>query len=76
MLKGGERAGVRWLHAACGHCEYCLTGCEIPCDGLQNTCGPMADIYRKAITGGAVSGNRCFLRSSGSASSAGKGLEM
>jgi len=25
-LKEGDHAGVAWLHDACGHCEYCMTG--------------------------------------------------
>jgi alcohol dehydrogenase, propanol-preferring len=24
--KEGDRAGVAWLHDACGQCEYCMTG--------------------------------------------------
>ena len=24
--KATDRVGVPWLHTACGHCEYCLTG--------------------------------------------------
>jgi propanol-preferring alcohol dehydrogenase len=28
----GERVGVAWLHSACGHCEYCLSGRENLCE--------------------------------------------
>jgi propanol-preferring alcohol dehydrogenase len=30
-VKMGERVGVPWLYAACGHCEYCLTAHEPVC---------------------------------------------
>lgn len=30
-LKVGDRVGIAWLHTACGHCEYCLTGFETLC---------------------------------------------
>ncbi|AHJ95356.1 alcohol dehydrogenase AdhP [Hymenobacter swuensis] len=33
----GDRVGVPWLHTACGHCEYCLTGWETLCLNQQNT---------------------------------------
>ncbi|MBD2768378.1 alcohol dehydrogenase AdhP [Hymenobacter sp. BT664] len=33
----GDRVGVPWLHTACGHCEYCLTGWETLCQQQQNT---------------------------------------
>lgn len=36
-LKEGDRVGVSWLNAACGVCEYCLTGRETLCLGQQNT---------------------------------------
>lgn len=25
-VKEGDRVGVPWLHTACGHCEFCITG--------------------------------------------------
>src|ERR1700746_3165415 len=25
-LKEGDPVGIAWLHDACGHCEYCITG--------------------------------------------------
>lgn len=28
----GERVGVPWLHKACRHCEYCMSGWETLCD--------------------------------------------
>ncbi|MGX9358169.1 alcohol dehydrogenase AdhP [Mycoplasma sp. 128] len=30
-LKIGDRVCLAWLHDACGHCEYCLTGKETLC---------------------------------------------
>lgn len=36
-VKEGDRVGVPWLHTACGHCEYCLTGWETLCDEQQMT---------------------------------------
>lgn len=37
FLKEGDRVGVPWLHRACGHCEYCLTGWETLCFEQENT---------------------------------------
>jgi propanol-preferring alcohol dehydrogenase len=34
-LKEGDRVGVPWLYAACGHCEYCITGWETVCAEAQ-----------------------------------------
>lgn len=36
-IKEGDRVGVPWLHTACGHCEFCLTGWETLCDHQQMT---------------------------------------
>lgn len=36
-VKEGDRVGVPWLHTACGHCEFCLTGWETLCDHQQMT---------------------------------------
>lgn len=33
----GDAVGAPWLHDACGHCEYCLTGWETPCEKQRNT---------------------------------------
>src|SRR6266581_582261 len=30
-LKEGDRVGIAWLHSACGHCEFCLSGWEALC---------------------------------------------
>src|SRR5579864_2538505 len=30
-LREGDRVGIAWLHSACGHCEFCLTGWETLC---------------------------------------------
>jgi propanol-preferring alcohol dehydrogenase len=35
--KEGDRVGISWLNAACGICEYCLTGREALCLRQQNT---------------------------------------
>jgi propanol-preferring alcohol dehydrogenase len=32
-LKEGDRVGIAWLHSACGHCGFCLTGWETLCKG-------------------------------------------
>lgn len=37
QVRVGDRVGVPWLHTACGHCEYCLTGWETLCPAQQNT---------------------------------------
>lgn len=37
VLKEGDRVGVAWLHSACGHCDYCLTGWETLCQEQHNT---------------------------------------
>ena len=36
-LKEGDRAGVAWLHDACGQCEYCMTGWDSLCHAQHNT---------------------------------------
>ncbi|TQV81150.1 alcohol dehydrogenase AdhP [Exilibacterium tricleocarpae] len=36
-LSEGDRVGVPWLHSACGHCDYCVTGWETLCGAQQNT---------------------------------------
>lgn len=36
-LKVGDVVGIPWLHTACGHCEYCLTGRETLCEAQQNS---------------------------------------
>jgi propanol-preferring alcohol dehydrogenase len=36
-LKEGDRVGIPWLHSACGHCEYCLSGWETLCPAQNNT---------------------------------------
>jgi propanol-preferring alcohol dehydrogenase len=36
-LKVGDRVGIPWLHSACGHCEYCVSGWETLCTSQQNT---------------------------------------
>jgi propanol-preferring alcohol dehydrogenase len=30
-VKEGDRVGLPWLRAACGHCEWCMTGWEALC---------------------------------------------
>jgi propanol-preferring alcohol dehydrogenase len=34
-LKDGDRVGLPWLHSACGHCEWCLTGWETLCPAAE-----------------------------------------
>ena len=36
-LKAGDRAGVAWLHDACGNCEYCRTGWDSLCLTQHNS---------------------------------------
>jgi propanol-preferring alcohol dehydrogenase len=38
LLREGDNVGIAWLHDACGHCEYCLTGWETLCE-TQNDSG-------------------------------------
>jgi propanol-preferring alcohol dehydrogenase len=36
-LEEGDRVGIAWLHSACGHCDYCLSGWETLCPEQQNS---------------------------------------
>ena len=36
-FKKGDRAGMAWLHSACGKCKYCLTGKENLCESARFT---------------------------------------
>ena len=36
-LQMGDRVGIAWLHSACGHCEFCLSGWETLCYAQQNS---------------------------------------
>src|ERR1700680_4396885 len=36
-LKMGDRVGIAWLHSACGHCDFCLSGWETLCPEQQNS---------------------------------------
>src|SRR5579864_6782686 len=36
-LKMGDRVGIAWLHSACGHCEFCLSGWETLCPEQHNS---------------------------------------
>lgn len=36
-LKEGDRVGLAWLHGACGHCEFCLSGWETLCLEQKNS---------------------------------------
>lgn len=36
-VKEGDRVGVPWLHAACGHCRHCVGGWETLCPDQSNT---------------------------------------
>src|ERR1700687_255836 len=36
-LKEGDRVGIVWLHSACGHCEFCLSGWETLCPEQKNS---------------------------------------
>src|ERR1700676_5723885 len=45
-LNVGDRVGIAWLHSACGHCDFCLSGWETLCLEHQNrgysVTGPLA----------------------------------
>ncbi|HEY1677666.1 MAG TPA: alcohol dehydrogenase AdhP [Candidatus Sulfotelmatobacter sp.] len=36
-LNVGDRVGIVWLHSACGHCDFCLSGWETLCHEQQNS---------------------------------------
>jgi propanol-preferring alcohol dehydrogenase len=36
-LKEGDRVGIAWLHGACGHCGFCLSGWETLCPEQKNS---------------------------------------
>jgi len=36
-LKEGDRVGIAWLHTACGHCNFCLSGWETLCLEQKNS---------------------------------------
>ena len=36
-LKEGDRVGTAWLHSACGHCGFCLSGWETLCLEQKNS---------------------------------------
>ena len=35
-LKVGDRVSIAWMYAACGNCEYCITGRETLCRDVLN----------------------------------------
>jgi len=36
-FKKGDRAGIAWIHSACGTCRHCLSGMENLCDRFKAT---------------------------------------
>ncbi len=36
-VKEGDRVGIAWLHSACGHCTFCLSGWETLCLEQKNS---------------------------------------
>jgi propanol-preferring alcohol dehydrogenase len=36
-LQEGDRVGIAWLHSACGHCGFCLSGWETLCLEQKNS---------------------------------------
>jgi propanol-preferring alcohol dehydrogenase len=36
-LELGDRVGIAWLHSACGHCKFCLSGWETLCVEQKNS---------------------------------------
>ena len=37
-LKTGDRVGIGWQSGSCHHCEYCVSGNENCCAGMESTC--------------------------------------
>jgi propanol-preferring alcohol dehydrogenase len=36
-IKEGDAVGIAWLHDACGHCEFCMTGWDSLCRQQHNS---------------------------------------
>ena len=52
-LKEGDRAGVAWLHDACGQCEYCMTGWDSLCHAQHNTGYSVNGSFAEYVVGAA-----------------------
>ena len=52
-LKEGDRVGVAWLHSACGHCDFCLSGWETLCLGQRNSGYSVNGSFAQYALGGA-----------------------
>jgi propanol-preferring alcohol dehydrogenase len=46
----GDRAGVYWLHSACGQCKYCLAGRENYCPEIRCTGWDVDGGYAEYVT--------------------------
>ncbi len=46
----GDRAGVYWLHSACGRCKFCLSGRENYCPQVQCTGWDVDGGYAEYVT--------------------------
>ncbi|MFN2218843.1 MAG: zinc-binding alcohol dehydrogenase family protein [Anaerolineae bacterium] len=49
-FQAGDRAGVYWLHSACGQCKYCLSGRENYCPHVQCTGWDQDGGYAEYVT--------------------------
>jgi propanol-preferring alcohol dehydrogenase len=49
-LRAGDRAGVYWLHSACGRCKYCLSGRENYCPEIKCTGWDVDGGYAEYVT--------------------------
>src|SRR5512141_935819 len=36
-VREGDRVGIAWIHSACGHCKWCLSGSENLCPEFRGT---------------------------------------
>ena len=46
----GDKAGVYWLHSACGHCKYCLSQRENYCPAIECTGWDVDGGYAEYVT--------------------------
>jgi len=49
-FRAGDRAGVYWLHSACGRCKYCLSGRENYCPQIKCTGWDVDGGYAEYVT--------------------------
>src|SRR5512147_2774357 len=49
-FKPGDRVGVAWIHASCGHCKYCRTGEDNLCPDFRATGRAVNGGYAEYLT--------------------------